>query len=966
MFLTRRLIELRVKNQGHAFYRHHGLYDPFKISLILLLALLMHPNTAFAQVSKQKIQFLSPTEIQKGKDLLKKKGIKEDSISDLTKNKSSISSKTASPQKKTLPSFDTPSEKKDLSFKGGKSTRSVRKTASTHKKTKSYFEKYISGELPESISLDIEQFGYDLFRNPPSTFSPVDVLPVGPDYLLGPGDELRVALWGKVNADDTVILDRDGKVLLPQVGTLHLAGLTFSEAKDFLKMEFARYFNPSEVKINVSMGQLRSIRIFVVGKALSPGSYTLSSFSTLVNALFAAGGPSKIGSIRNIVLKRNGKTLRHFDLYDLLLKGDKGGDIRLMPEDVIFIPTVGPLIGIAGNVKAPAIYESRGEMPLEALIEMAGGITATGYLQRIQVERIFENASKTILDIDLDTLSEEKKLPLKDGDLVKIFSINNVITNSVALRGNVNRPGIYAWKKRMQMRDLIKSLNDLLPDTYLKFALVERRVSSDQHKEYLSINLEKLLLENDDKENIALRPNDVVLVYNRWDLLEKQRVQLEGAVNKPGEYEFRPNMKLSDLFNLAGGLKRPDHPNSYLPKGIITRRMPPDFHEEKIAFDFIGTIVNKNERSDLGLKPFDQVRIFDIWELAQENTVKIAGAVLRPGEYPWAQKMRISHLLNLSGGAKHFAFLESAELTRIRPTPEGPQIDRIDINLQEAINGNTEYDLVLQKDDHLSVQTVPEWGLYRTVQIEGEVRFPGSYTTKKGETLSSLLERAGGYTENAYLKGAIFIRKSVRVLQQRQLDDAIDRLEHQILSESAATIEAALTPETAQQQAASTEHRKALIAKMRSAKAKGRMTIHLDNLETFTSSTSNIVLEDKDHLIVPERHQQIQVIGAVYNQTAFIYDPDTTVSHYLDYAGGFTENANEDRLYVLKVNGTAVSKQQSNGFWKRGLLSQQLDPGDTIVVPEEINQVAWLREVKDMTQILYQIAVTAGVFIVAF
>ncbi|MEK6577301.1 MAG: SLBB domain-containing protein, partial [Nitrospirota bacterium] len=374
------------------------------------------------------------------------------------------------------------------------------------------FEAYIQGKSPLSISTDIRQFGYELFEQPPTTFAPVDVIPVGPDYILGPGDELRITVWGKVNAEYPAIVDRDGKISLPQMGILHLSGLTFSEAKEYLEKELSRYYKPSDVKMNVSMGRLRSIRVFVVGKTQRPGSYTLSSFSTLINALFAAGGPSKAGSLRDIQIRRNGGTIVHFDLYDFLLKGDKTKDVRLMPEDVIFIPPVGPLVGVAGHVNSPAIYELKGEIRLQEIIEMAGGVSATGYLQQVQVERVFENKAKIVLDLNLKELTENGNISLKDGDAIKVFSIINMVTNSVEFKGNLLRPGTYEWREGIRVRDIIKGTDVLLPDTHLEFALVERLVPPDYHKEYLAIGLRKLLLEGDEKENIPLMPYDTVVV----------------------------------------------------------------------------------------------------------------------------------------------------------------------------------------------------------------------------------------------------------------------------------------------------------------------------------------------------------------------------------------------------------------------------------------------------------------------
>lgn len=834
------------------------------------------------------------------------------------------------------------------------------------KKNVSPFESYLLEALPSNIPLKIAPFGYDLFHRSPTSFVPLDAVPVGPDYLLGPGDELRITVWGKINADISESLDRDGKIVLPQLGALHLSGLTFTEAKTFIKKEFSRYYKLTEVKINISMGQLRTIPVFVVGKVQRPGTYTLSSFSTLINALFASGGPSEVGTLRDIQVKRQGKTISHFDLYDLLLKGDKGQDIRMMAGDVIFVPTVGPRIGITGNVKVPAVYEAKDTLNLRELITMAGGINATAYLQQVQIERVSGKRDKIVLDLNLEDFGNQGDLNLKDGDLVKIFSIAPGIKNGVTLKGNVVRPGIFEWHPGMRFRSLIKGLEDLLPETFLDYALIERLVPPDGHKEIFSVALEKLLVQKDEKEDLLLQSGDTIVVFNQSDFLEKKVVRIHGAVNQPGDYAHRVNMKLSDLFKLAGGLKRPEHPESYLPDGIVIRKMLPDFHDEKISFNFIKAILKQESSADILLHPFDEVYLFDQSNLSQKKRVQVVGAVQKPGRFLWAKNMRINDLIHLAEGTQYYAFLESAELTRIAPSAKGPLMERITINLEKALAGDVESNILLSPDDYLSIRSVPEWQLYRTVQIEGEVRFPGLYTSKKGERLSSLIERAGGLTRDAYLKGAVFTRKSVQKLQQQQLDDSIDRFEQQMLSKSALTIEGALSPDAALQHKAAVAQRRALIQKMRAAKAIGRMSIYLSGLETFRGSASDVLLEEGDVLHIPEQPEQVQVIGSVFNQTAFIFDEKSTVSDYIDKAGGITDLADEENLYILKIDGTAVSRHQKKGFWAKNLIASTLDPGDTIVVPEDIEKIAWLRETKDMTQILYQIAVAAGVLLVAF
>jgi protein involved in polysaccharide export with SLBB domain len=644
-------------------------------------------------------------------------------------------------------------------------------------KKPSAFEEFLQGKGSDTISMAITQFGYNLFQQSPDTFTPVDAIPVGPDYLLGPGDEIRITLWGKVNAEHPTVIDREGKIALPQIGILHLAGLTFSETKSFLETEMSRYYKPSEVKMNVSLGRLRSIRVFIVGNVYRPGSYTLSSFSTLVNALFSAGGPSKIGTLRDIQVKRNGMTVTHFDLYEFLLKGDKTKDIRLMPEDVIFIPPVGPLVGVTGNVNNPAIYELKDRTTVLDIIEMASGLTANAFKGRLQIQRTVDHQFRTLFEGDLIDIGRnpQKNLTLMDGDVMKIYSVAQ------------NR-------------------------------------------------------------NVAI---------------------LSGAVVYPGEYAV------------------------------------------------------------------------------------VAG------------ETRLREIIHKAGGMVYYASKE-AELTRVKATEAGPKTERFTIDLSKTMEGDPAHDVFLEVNDYLFFKTVPEWTLYRKVQIGGQVRFPGTYTIQKGETLSSLVERAGGFTDKAYLKGALFSRESVKALQQKQLDDSIDRFEQQLLSQSATTIETALTPEAAMQQKASADQRRALVVKMRAAKAKGRISIQLDQLERFKGSPSDLMLEEGDSLAIPEKPQQVQVIGSVYNQTSFVYDPRSTVSQYLEKAGGMTKEAEDDSLYVLRVDGTALSKRQDRGFWGKSLLASKLDPGDTVVVPEQLERISWLRETKDITQILYQIAVTAGVLIVAF
>jgi polysaccharide export outer membrane protein len=637
--------------------------------------------------------------------------------------------------------------------------------------------KILGIKSPLSVSTDLRQFGYDLFRQSPSTFAPVEKVPVGPDYVIGPGDEIRIAVWGKIEGQWNVVVDRDGNIALPKIGILGVTGLKFNELKELLQMEFSKYYTGFEM--NVSMGALRTIRVYVVGNAEKPGAYTVSSLSTLINALFEAGSPSKTGTLRDIQVKRNHDTVVHFDMYDFLLKGDKTKDIRLMPEDVIFIPSIGPLVGIAGSVNNPAIYELKGETTISQLIEMASGLGDIAFKGRVQINRIVNNNRQIVFESDL---AEAKGMKVQGGDVVKIFTV----------------------------------------------------------------------------------------------VQDKRLVRISGAVQREGKYGFKPGMMVKDLISMAGGLK-------------------------------------------------------------------------------------------------YYAYSKEAELTRIHVTEKGLRTEKIIIPLEKALADDPEGNILLKEDDYLFVRTIPEWQIYQTVTIAGEVKFPGIYTIKKGESLSSLIERAGGFTDRAYLKGSVFTRERVRQLQQKQLDEMVERLERELLGMGGAEISTALSQEETQIKESEIRQKREFIKGLKKIKAIGRMVLKIDVPEQLKNTPYDIELEESDSLFIPADSHSVQVIGSVYNQTAFVYDRDWSISKYIDLAGGYTENADEKRVYVLKVDGTAVRPQSSflgiswsrdSNRWEVG--GQELDPGDTVVVPEKLEKIAWMRDIKDITQILYQIAVTAGVLLVAF
>jgi len=629
------------------------------------------------------------------------------------------------------------------------------------------------------LTITVKQFGYDLFSQPLSTFAPVEKVPVGPDYVIGPDDEVKIVVWGSIEGQWSVVVDRDGKITLPKVGMLGVTGLTYKELKALLHKEFSKYFTGFEM--NVGMGALRTMRVYVVGNASKPGAYTLSSLSTLVNAIFAAGGPSKTGTMRNIQVKRNGTTVVNFDMYDFLLKGDKTKDVRLMPEDVIFIPPIGNVAAIAGSVNNPAIYELKGETKIQQLMDMAGGLNAVAFKGRVQIERIVDGHKYIVFESDTDAV-KDKDLAIQSGDVLKIFQI-----------------------------------------------VQDRKV-----------------------------------------------VRLVGAVQKEGEYGFSSGMTIKDLLHMAGGLK-------------------------------------------------------------------------------------------------YYAYNKDAELTRVSVTNAGPKTEKITINIEKALNGDISSNIKLQENDYLLVRTVPEWQVYRTVTIQGEVKFPGTYTIKKGDKLSSIIERAGGYTDSAYLRGAVFIRESVKDMQQKSIEEMIIRLEREFIAGSSVSASTAVSSEEVSAKNTEMESKQKFIASLKKLKATGRISIRLAHLRLLKGSEYDIELHEGDNLHIPIKNSVVNVIGSVMSHSSLIYLEKHDYKDYIEMAGGYPRYADTDNVYVLKIDGSArklssglISWNSLKSRWEMPAFIdevKEIEPGDTIVVPEKLERIAWMREIRDITQILMQMAVIAAVVI---
>ncbi|HEX2327711.1 MAG TPA: SLBB domain-containing protein [Candidatus Angelobacter sp.] len=704
------------------------------------------------------------------------------------------------------------------------------------------FQEFVTNSLGYRLRI----FGRNLFQEAPSTFAPLDRVPVTPEYLIGPGDELIVRAWGQIEISNYhAVVDRNGSIYLPKVGAVSVAGLRFDQLHEALRSAIGRVFRNFE--LSVTMGQLRSIQVLVVGQARRPGTYTVSSLSTLVNALFASGGPSNRGSMRHIELKRQGKTIADFDLYDLILRGDKSHDPQLLPGDVIYVAPVGPLVAMAGSVNIPAIFETKPQDTLGDLMAYAGGLTSTAAGQHALVERIDARQLRRTLEVPLT--AEGFKEPVKDGDVVRFLHISPRFESTVTIRGNIAVPGRYPWHEGMRVKDLI-------PD------------------------------------------RDFLIREDFWRRQNRLGLQSQRPITSPAKRDS--NGMQPEKEGPAGGSKDQSPEAQQNPEELSRRNEVPSQHlngEE---------LKNEIERSAADIN----------WQ------------------YAVIQRLNRQDLT-----------------TTLLP-----------FNLGKAIAGDPEQNLGLQSGDIVTVFSqrdlqVPAAQRSKFIRLEGEFSTAGVYEAEPGETLQHLITRVGGFTPQAYLYGAEFSRESTREDQQRRLDQYIVELEQAIERRSSGQRNLSADEVVAEQQAVQSQRR--LVEGLRQLRATGRVVLELEPSARGVSALPDLPLEDGDRLVVPFRPATVNVIGAVYNSSSFMYRPGKSVKDYLNLSGGANKDGDRGRLFVIRADGSTVGHSTS-GFFTAGVESLRLMPGDTVVVPEKLDKGATLRGFKDWTQVITQFVLGAA------
>ena len=720
----------------------------------------------------------------------------------------------------------------------------------------------------------LERFGAALFRNSAAAAdkAPLSV-PVGPDYVLGPGDELVIDYWGASSQHIQRLVDREGRVSIPEGGSVVVAGRTLGEVQQTIQKMLSHQLRG--ISVDVTLGKLRTVRVYVVGDVKNPAAYDISSLSTALSALIAAGGPTETGSYRTVKHFRGKALVEEVDLYDLMLKGVSSGEVHIESGDSILVPPIGPQVTVAGKVRRPAIYELRNEQTLDQILELAGGVPVSGELTRIRVERTEAHVRKEMMSVNvaggasLQAADDAfKRFRVQDGDIITVLPILPYSNRAVYLEGHVFRPGKFSYKDGFKVTDLISSYADLLPE-----------------------------------------PAD---------------------------------------------------------RAEIVRLHPPDFVPVVIPFNLPDVLSKRVEAPSL--EPFDTVRIFGRYE-TDGPKVSIFGEVLRPGEYPLSESMTAADLLRMAGGFKRAAYQQAADLTSYSII-NGDYVDleHREVPIGRALAGEADTDVLLKPGDVLTIRQIGGWNdIGGAISVSGEVMHPGRYGIQRGEHLSSILKRAGGFSGEAYPYAALLDRAQVREAAAKSREDMVTQIQAQTSvaapgsSGSTGSSGSSGSSSSRNNVSAQERERQQLLAKLKQLQPNGRLLIHVTSqIEKWQGTQADVEVRPGDTLYIPKKPAFVMVAGQVYNPIAITFSSGKHAGWYLNQAGGPTTLASKKNIFVVRANGTVVGRN-SGDWWSGSVLGTTLQAGDTIFVPEKGAGSAVLKNLTQTISLLSGAAVAVSV-----
>jgi protein involved in polysaccharide export with SLBB domain len=804
----------------------------------------------------------------------------------------------------------------------------------------------------------LERFGASLFRNGTGNFEdlPMD-MPVGPDYVLGPGDGIKVELWGGVSERLQRVVDREGRIGLPEVGAVLVAGRSLGDVQREVQSALRTQFR--DVQADISVTRLRSVRVYVVGDVQNPGAYDISALSTPLNAVYAAGGPAERGSIRTLRHYRGKQLVQEVDVYDIILHGVRGVITHMESGDTILVPPAGGEVTVEGMVRRPAIYELAAEKNLAQVLAMAGGVMSTGTLRHIEVERIQAHQNRVMLSVDVpatndaaDVTKALEEFAVQDGDRIRISPILPYSDKTVYLDGHVFRPGKYTYRDGMRLSDLIKSYSDLLPEPSRKHAEVIRLAPPDFRPQVIAFNLESVFKGGDG--DLQLQAFDTVRIFSRYDFEDPPEIKVTGEVRDPGVHRTNGETHLRDAVFLAGGTT----PDALLTDVQVFR------HGEGTSLRVINANLGKALAGDvlenILLQPRDQVVVHRNLARLDPPVVYVQGEVASPGKYPLSDGMTAAELVRIAGGPKRSAYTDSADLSRyaIQEGQSKVTAEHMEVKIAKALSGDSSADIPLNEGDVLSIRQISGWNdIGSSATVSGEVNYPGTYGIRDGERLSSLIKRAGGFHAGAFPAGAVLERVQVRDLSEQRKQDLIRRMESEIVdtlksSPVSGGEQKTLADATLQQQ-------RLIVDNLKEQTPNGRLVIRIGpDVKKWENTPADVELRAGDLLIVPKRPDFVLVTGQVYNPTTLSFSPGKSAGWYLTRSGGPTELANKKSIFVIRADGSVVG--QGGGWWSGDVLSVKMNPGDSIVVPEKmiVGSSMW-KNLATAAQIMGSMALTA-------
>ncbi|WP_260260021.1 SLBB domain-containing protein [Vibrio intestinalis] len=767
------------------------------------------------------------------------------------------------------------------------------------------------------------KFGYDVFSGTPLDYTPVENLPVPLDYQLAPGDQIRIQLIGKSNSEHRLTIDREGKINIPQFGPEYVAGLTLGELKRYVaEMVQQKAIGMEAI---VSMGEMRTIQVFVAGEVSQPGTYNLNGLTTLSQALIASGGVKETGSLRTIQLKRKGKVVKTFDAYDLIVRGNSVDDVRVLAGDTLFVPTRKELIKVEGEVLRPAFYEVRSNTSLQQLLNISGGTKPNAYLSKVSVKRA--NA-EGVMQVTLNLQSPKgKDFRVKPGDEISIAAVSQELANAVALRGAFVRQGAYQFKSGLKVSDVV-TRGDLAANADLSYALLVRENRDNRRISVYQLDLQSILVDKSSTRDFALQVKDQLFVFDSgidteyWYRVDKQ--------HDVGSSEVGKARKKTVLDQDTGAL--------------VEKELSKELNLGKIDDFSVADNVKQSSREAL-LKPIIERLKAQASHDELAKVIEISGAVKYPGVYPLTENADFEKIVAAAGGFAEQAFLYSAELTRSQKTSDSFSVQHKEFSPQEVLDGSQSLTLLAQ--DHVIIKTQPNWQREYSIELQGEVVFPGTYTFQRGETIFDVIERAGGLTKFAYPQGAIFSRDSLKRQEQERLKLLNLQLKQEIGNLALRRQNSSATYTTTPTDAL------AIAEELANTEAVGRLVIDLQ-MALKQNPIADIMLERGDKLYVPAKQPVVSVMGEVQLTSNHTYNPAMSIEDYISAAGGTKKQADTDRVYVIRADGSVMLPNSSYWFSRQ---SEPLEPGDTIIVPLDTDYLDGLSTLTSATQILYQIGV---------